>query len=153
MDANRFDTLTRSMCDPLSRRELVRGFTAITLGLVGAHLPGTALARKKRKHKHKKKHKRPKTCQSGTENCRGQCVDLCPSGRVRHPGTCDCCRINTGSCSAVGYNADCCSESCEPVSTVFNACAGRAALEGCEFDAQCATGACSPDGLCYFAAP
>ncbi|MDQ2654471.1 MAG: hypothetical protein M3Z20_15680 [Chloroflexota bacterium] len=172
MDDQSFDTLARSVSEPSSRRGLLGGLTVLALGLGGAGLPDSTTARKKRKHRRKNKKKTPAilipTCPTGTEDCRGtcvkrccppgaedcqgMCVSLCPTGQTRNPLTCACCRINMVSCTAIGANDVCCSGTCSPVSAVVNTCAGRAIAAPCDFDAQCASGFCSPAGLCLFAA-
>lgn len=156
MDDQSFDTLTRSVSKPSSRRGLLGSFTALALGLAGVAMPDTTSARNKRKHKRKSKKKKSSTpvaaCPSGTEDCQGKCMALCPGGQVRNPLTCACCTLNMVSCSAVGPNDDCCSGTCSPVSAVVNTCAGRVIAAPCDFDAQCASGYCSPAGLCLFAA-
>ncbi len=156
MDDQSFDTLARSVSEPSSRRGLLGGLTVLALGLGGAGLPDSTTARKKRKHRRKNKKKTPAilipTCPTGTEDCRGTCVSLCPTGQTRNPLTCACCRINMVSCTAIGANDVCCSGTCSPVSAVVNTCAGRAIAAPCDFDAQCASGFCSPAGLCLFAA-
>jgi hypothetical protein len=150
MDAARFDSLTRLLSNPSSRRGVWRGVAAATLGLAAARLPGAVTARKKRKHK-KNRRKKPKACANGTETCLGQCVAHCPSGQVRNPLTCGCCQANSGACNPPGFNDDCCSGICTRQEGSF--CSGRGIAESCEFDAQCATGACSPFGECLFGAP
>lgn len=157
MDDQSFDTLARSVSEPSSRRGLLGGLTALALGLGGAGLPDSTTARKKRKHKRKKK-KKPSplvpACPSGAEECQGTCVNLCPGAQARNPFTCACCGINKVSCTPVGDdNKDCCSGTCSPVSSGVNACAGRDINAPCDFSAQCASGFCSPAGVCLFPAP
>lgn len=147
MDANRFDTLIRSLSELSSRRRLGRGLAAVTVGLVGARLPSAATARRKRKKRNKQKNST--ACKNGKERCQEQCVALCPSGQVRNPLTCGCCQVTGASCSPAGPSSVCCSETCSGATT----CSGRNAAEACDFSAQCATGFCSPAGLCLFAAP
>jgi hypothetical protein len=173
MDDQSFDTLARSVSGPSSRRGLLGGLTALALGLGGAGLPDTTVGRKQRKHKNKRKKKKPSTpvltcppgtedcrgtcvnncCPPGTEDCQGMCLNLCPTGQTRNPLTCGCCRINLTSCAPVGANDVCCPGTCSPVSAAFNTCAGRDIAAPCDFNAQCASGFCSPTGRCLFAAP
>jgi hypothetical protein len=158
MDDRVFDTLARSVSGPSSRRGLLGGFTALVLGLGGANLPDSTTARKKRKHKRRKKNTST-TCQPGTDSCQGKCVNLCPGGQARNPLTCGCCQMTMGTCSAAGDDGDaCCSGTCGPigkgaeVAKVPGTCTGRDIAAPCDFDAQCASGFCSPAGLCLFPA-
>ncbi len=150
MDAHRFDTLIRSLDDPSSRRGVVRGLCAVTLGLLGTRWPSAATARKKRKNG--KKGKNAKKCKRGAERCQGTCVKRCPSGQVRNPATCGCCRVTGGFCSPAGASATCCSEICAQILEATQ-CAGRNPGQQCEFNAQCESEFCNPAGLCAFAAP
>jgi len=151
MNANCFDALARRLTRQASRRGALAGLAG-GLVMVGPLVLGGREAGAKKKRKHKKRRKRNTSCQAGMETCLGQCVDLCPGGQVRNPVTCGCCQVNGGTCSPTGANADCCSGSCASVSTVVNTCAGRNVAQPCDFDAQCASGACSPTGQCVFAA-
>ena len=146
MDANRFDTLIRSLSDSSSRRRLGRGLAAVTVGLVGARLPSAATARRKRKKRNKQKNST--ACKNGKERCQGQCVAPCSSGQVRNPLTCGCCQVTGTSCGSAGPSSACCSETCSGATT----CAGRDIGESCDFSAQCTSAFCSPAGICLFAA-
>lgn len=159
MDDQFFDTLARSVSEPSSRRGLLGGLTALALGLGGAGLPDAATARKKRKHNHNHKKKNTSTtCQPGSESCQGKCLNLCPSGEVRNPLTCGCCQVNMGTCGVYGNDDSCCSGLCaqitaeSAVAKLGNACAGRDIAAPCDFSAQCASGFCSPAGVCLFPA-
>ena len=158
MDNQAFDTLARSVSGPSSRRGLLGGLTALVLGLGGVGLPDAATARKKRKHKRRKKNTST-TCQPGTESCQGKCLNFCPPGQVRNPLTCGCCLINSETCSAAGADGEaCCSGTCGPISKgtevakVPGTCTGRDIAAPCDFSAQCASGFCSPAGICLFPA-
>lgn len=83
-------------------------------------------------------------CPSGTEECRGACVALCPEGQVRNPDTCGCCTPRSGSCAPTGENADCCAGFCG----FPGICAGLPAGRSCSFDAQCQSGVCNNQGTC-----
>lgn len=166
MDASRFDSLGRSLSLSPSRRAVARALRGLALAGYLTSPPGysDSEARKKKRKKRKKSGCKPAcasphicqagtcTCPAGTEACNGACLPACPGIQTRNPVTCTCCQINNGSCTPAGANTDCCSGTCSPVSTVVSTCTGRAALQPCDFAAQCATGACSPGGLCLFAA-
>jgi hypothetical protein len=161
MDADRFDRLARSLTTGRSRRGALATLLGGALGLLG--LAETA-ARKGRKKKGKKKKGTckpnciaPMTCQRGkcdcpdpTVLCNGECyVNTCNAGLAFNPLTCECCRAN-GSGGCFSGPPSCCSNVCVEVT---NVCSGRNMGAPCDFGAQCASGFCSPAGVCVLPTP
>lgn len=123
MDGSRFDTLTRSLGDPRSRRGALASLVGGTLGLLG--LTETTAKKKKGKGNNKKRRRGrggqttapAPACAEGQTTCGGQCVLLtsdpqhcgacgtvCPAGNTCISGVCWACRPEPGSC---GDNAFC----------------------------------------------
>lgn len=162
MDAKRFDELGRALCHWSSRRLLFARLAALTAPLLPFALADDTLAKnkkKKRKKKHQKHKKQEPTCSpactgaqvcqngvcgcpSDTEECGGECRNLCPADSARNSFTCGCCRLSGQSpCFASSH---CCSGDCIIMGSGI--CAGRPAGEECTFDAQCISGNCN--GFC-----
>ena len=137
MDAARFDTLTRTLTAPLSRRVTLGGLAAGALVALGLALDETTLLAKKKKKK--------KTCSAGNpircgrfccrpdETCRaGRCRDHCEDGITNFGETDkDCggtCR-NVRKCGLV--------KSCAEDADCFNnVCNGTLCTE-CRIDSDC----------------
>jgi hypothetical protein len=145
MDADRFDTLARSLTDARSRRAALTALLGSTLSLVG--LAETEAKKKcppckKRKNGNCKKNKPDGTaCPGGT--CRGgRCIPAngCPPDRVCGNGCCpDGQTCQQGQCAAGGNG---CPDGQKPCGT---ACilAGQ-----CCTDTDCPTGTTCCDRLC-----
>lgn len=162
MDAGRFDALTRSLVFRTgSSRRTLFGLVAVAAPILTVITAGDVLGKKKRKNKKKKKRKKNQcspactgarvcangscVCPSGTEECGGECRNLCPGSRARNPFTCDCCKVHgVIACQASGD--DCCSDNCIPVPLGIGTCQGLAAGAECTFGAQCISGNCN--GFC-----
>jgi hypothetical protein len=119
VDQHRIERLRKALLAIPSRRDVLRGFAAMGLGLGIARAPGFADAKKKRKHK-KRKVKKPKlnafgclnvgaACQSEEQCCSGICAGrqgkrTC---RAHHVGPCtaefDGCRSLAVGCGAGGF--------------------------------------------------
>ena len=100
MEPQRFDSLSRSLAGRESRREVLRGLFASSLGLGLAQLPGLTAARKRRKRK-KDTPKRPKpnafgclnvedACTKAAQCCSGICAGKKGKKRCRAHDTADC---------------------------------------------------------------
>ena len=92
------------------------------------------------------------TCQDGVcdchdpfETCGGVCFLRCSAGVVRDPFTCVCCLSNETTCNAEPGSTQCCSGMCSFVSG-SRRCVGKAAGQGCTFDAQCKSKDCQDIG-------
>ena len=107
MNSSRFDSFTRALTDPRSRRTALSALLGATLGLLG--LVDTEAKKGKGKRKKKNKKKTPcvpacagKTCGSdgcgGTcGSCNGACPDgtcICPSGSRLCGTTCQQCCLD-----------------------------------------------------------
>jgi hypothetical protein len=93
MDADHFDTVTRSLIAGSSRRRLMATIVALGLSTLGTRGEPVETAAKKKRKKHKKKRQtcRPvcggKTC--GDDGCGGSC-GACGSGLACQAGSCVC---------------------------------------------------------------
>jgi hypothetical protein len=159
MDAARFDRLSRALTPGQTRRRFFGHVGGGFLFLAPLAAGNDAAAKKKRRKK-KGKHKKRQQCSpactgakdckngvcvcpSGTEECDGECLNVCGVDRARNPHTCNCCKVNgVGPCGFSG--AECCSDFCFPHATGW--CVGFGAGDACTFDAQCASGNCN--GFC-----
>jgi hypothetical protein len=91
MDAHHFDFLARSLTDASSRRGVLRGLAAATLGLAAISLPGEAEGRKKRKKRKKGKRNKKKTKGANPPALQlndFQCVDV---GNACRGNSANCC--------------------------------------------------------------
>lgn len=157
MDAGRFDALTRSLVTGSgSSRRTLFGLVAVAAPFFSVIAAGDVLGRKKRK-KNKNQSCSPActgarvcangscVCPAGTEECGGECRNLCSASRARNPFTCDCCKVHgTVSCSLSG--GDCCSGKCFLAPAPLGSCQGLPSDEECTFGAQCISGNCN--GFC-----
>jgi hypothetical protein len=104
MDQHRFDTLTRSLTNLLSRRVVWRGLIGAGLALPAAPRPDGAAAKKKRKKQ------KPKFNAFGCVNVGNFCqtADQCCSGICQgKKGNKRCRAHDTGGCAAGQRNANC----------------------------------------------
>lgn len=146
MDADRFDSLVRSLSVVPTRRGVTRALAGLGLvGMLGVQDGLSDVAAKKRKKKKckkcgpckkcKKGKCKPKpdgtdcgggqscragscACPEGQDACGGACLDSCPTIRFRNPVTCECCRP-TGEIERVcdTIHEECCSGlPCETIS-------------------------------------
>jgi hypothetical protein len=91
------------------------------------------------------------TCPPGEEACGDACFSACPSGRVRSPQTCGCCRVSgvvERVCDTAERDPCCSGEACGSIGEVGTACPGRTLGQPCSFGAQCASGFCNPNLVC-----
>ena len=126
MDADRFDSLVRALTDTRSRRDVLRGLLAASLGLLGWSAAEDATAKECKKIKDKKKRKK---CLKKAAACRPNCA-----GRVCGD---DGCGGTCGTCAHVP---------CQDV------CQGGACLSAndspCIFGGRCLNGTCNPNPMC-----
>ena len=131
MDANRFDSLARSLTVARSRRGAVGSLLAGTLGLLGL---AEAVAKKKGKGKKGKGKKKKDRCKKGEKRCDKKC---CEAGQECIEGVCysPC----VPACGTVGGEQEiCCFGFCANLSTDSQNCG------------QCGT-VCAENEVCRFA--
>ena len=141
MDADRFDSLARSLTDPASRRILLGTPLVGVLAALGL----TAAEAKKGKKKNKNK-KKKKNCGAGKTRCGKDCADT--KTDVRHCGTCgnecegdqrclegQCFTICSPACAETNV---CCAAECTDLTTDARNCG------------QCGT-VCAENEVCRFA--
>jgi hypothetical protein len=117
VDNRRFDELIKMLTSGESRRGILRGLTAATLGLATIYFPGAAEGRKKRRKRKKGKKNRKNTktpalqlndfqCVDVGNACRGDSANCCSGvceGNVPKQGKEDisrCVAHNVGECQA-----------------------------------------------------
>jgi hypothetical protein len=135
VDANRFDTLTRTLTLPRSRRLTLGGLATGLLAALGLDLDGTTVLARRKKKKKKCAPSRPKRCGNKccttSETCKkGKCVNHCSDGKQNSGETdLDCggtCR-DIRKCKlaqACEEDADCFNSVCVNVPTLgFPVCA------------------------------
>ena len=137
MDADRFDTLARSLRTLHTRRGLTRVLGGLALGPLAL----LGLAQTEAKRKKKKKKKRPTSsviyvpvpagdCPDGFRTCNGVCRDL-----LSDPNNCGRCGRSCGTHSDGTVPRPCCE--------------GRCLREGdCCLDSECPSGDFCTDGAC-----
>lgn len=118
MDADRFDSLARSVTSAPSRRGVARALAGLTLSGMLALRLGLAdtEARKRRKKRKKKKNGNPSpTCVDGIRNgseadvdCGGPDCPRCGNGQTcGSRNDCASALCSAGTCAACGYHPDC----------------------------------------------
>ena len=156
MDQHRFDTLTRSVSDVLSRRRLLRGLTGTGFGLGVARLPGVAAKKKRKKQKAK-----PNafgcldvgaTCKTSEQCCSGICAGKKGKRRCRAHDT-GACGVGQSIGFCGGENAGCAIGDGNPTgvcgTTTGNAgfCVGGGDCFPCTEDVECKP-FCGPGAAC-----
>jgi hypothetical protein len=153
VNATRFNALTRSLIERPSRRDVLRGLTAVGLGFAATRHVGVADAKKHKRKKHKKHKKvQPPTpnefgcfevgdpCTSADDCCSGICEGT--------PGKLQCHAHNTGTCEQ-GVPGLC--EAANPTDTICNGGTGfcvrtTAGSNACIYDYACVD--CRRDADC-----
>ena len=120
MDGFTFDRLTRDLSSGGSRRHVLGGLLAGTLGLLGAQTEDAA-AKNCKKIKNKAKRKKclakAHSCPAGQRSCLGACLSVlvccddtdCAGGRTCQQGTCTCPADKPhGDCPGSGICQQCC---------------------------------------------
>jgi hypothetical protein len=171
MNGSRFDTLTRSLTAPRTRRGLSRVLGGLAFGGPLALLGPAEAEAGRKKGKRRKKRKKKRDCapncagkQCGDDGCGGSCgpcfrgscqggACVCASGEEVCNGACmtacgqgqlrdpDTCQCCTARGRPCGLGSQCCSGLCQSQGG-FTQCVGRNGLEDCTWGEQCRTGVC-----------
>jgi hypothetical protein len=173
MDGAQFDALARALGDARSRRAVLSGLLAGTLGMLGWATTQDTAAKNCKKIKNKAKRKKclaqakdatpPPSCADGQRLCGGACIPSnqccadgdCRGGNVCRNGACRCPDLlkdcGDGICRQCCVAADCVDPEGEPVAEVPVCAAGGtctcpATSQYCPVSREC--GACCQDSQC-----
>jgi hypothetical protein len=150
MDAERFDTLTRSLVAASTRRRFLRGVSSVFGAGVPLALAGTAVARKKRK----RKRSHAPRCPLGRIACNGHCGMAEGASCDGHGACCsNFCIFGRCSLTCMGkpctQDADCCANVPCFATALGSTCGGclGPARGGCGDGARCCYSECD-NGVC-----